>query len=67
VTGNRTQPNPETKQTLKEAGLYIVQGGGHTWPGGGPLPEWFVGSDSRSIDATITMWAFFRAHRLPTR
>ncbi|PYQ58865.1 MAG: hypothetical protein DMF58_13805 [Acidobacteria bacterium] len=44
--------------------LYIVQGGGHTWPGGGPLPKWFVGSDSRSIDATIEMWAFFRAHRL---
>ena len=44
--------------------LYIVQGGGHTWPGGGPLPEWFVGSDSRSIDATSTMWAFFRAHPL---
>src|SRR5713226_8792916 len=44
--------------------LYIVQGGGHTWPGGGPLPEWFVGSDSRSIDATATMWAFFREHPL---
>jgi len=47
--------------------LYIVQGGGHVWPGGGPLPEWFVGSDSRSIDATATMWAFFRAHRLASR
>ena len=23
--------------------LYVVQGGGHTWPGGAPLPEWFVG------------------------
>lgn len=44
--------------------LYIVQGGGHTWFGGGPLPEWFVGSDSRSIDATSTMWAFFREHPL---
>jgi polyhydroxybutyrate depolymerase len=42
--------------------LYIVHGGGHTWPGGGPLPEWFVGSDSRNIDATSTMWAFFREH-----
>jgi polyhydroxybutyrate depolymerase len=47
--------------------LYIVRGGGHTWPGGGPLPEWFVGADSRSIDATTTMWAFFRAHRLPDK
>ena len=47
--------------------LYIVQGGGHAWPGGGPLPEWFVGSDSRSIDATSTMWAFFRAHPLRSK
>ncbi|MDB6035878.1 MAG: hypothetical protein JWM16_6216 [Verrucomicrobiales bacterium] len=47
--------------------LYIVQGGGHVWPGGGALPEWFVGSDSRSIDATTTMWAFFREHRLARR
>ncbi len=45
--------------------LYIVRGGGHVWFGGGPLPEWFAGSDSRSIDATSMMWAFFRAHRLP--
>ena len=44
--------------------LYTVQGGGHTWPGGGPLPEWFVGTTTRSIDATHQMWAFFREHRL---
>jgi polyhydroxybutyrate depolymerase len=44
--------------------LYTVQGGGHTWPGGGPAPEWFVGPTSRSIDATSEMWAFFREHRL---
>ena len=42
--------------------LYTVQGGGHTWPGGGPLPEWFVGPTSRNIDATRQMWAFFREH-----
>jgi polyhydroxybutyrate depolymerase len=44
--------------------LYTVQGGGHTWPGGKPLPEWFVGRTSRSIDATSLMWAFFREHPL---
>jgi polyhydroxybutyrate depolymerase len=44
--------------------LYTVKGGGHSWPGGGPLPEWFVGPTSRSIDATSLMWAFFREHRL---
>jgi len=44
--------------------LYTIRGGGHTWPGGGPLPEWFVGPTSQSIDASSLMWAFFRAHPL---
>jgi polyhydroxybutyrate depolymerase len=46
---------------------YVLTGGGHSWPGGQPLPEWFVGPTSRSIDATSQMWAFFRAHPLLTR
>ena len=45
--------------------LYTVEGGGHTWPGGGPMPEWFAGRTTRSIDASSVMWAFFREHRLP--
>jgi len=45
--------------------LYTVQGGGHSWPGGKPMPEWMVGSTSTGIDATSQMWAFFREHRLP--
>lgn len=44
--------------------LYSIRGGGHTWPGGGPLPEGMVGSTSNSIDATSRMWAFFREHPL---
>jgi polyhydroxybutyrate depolymerase len=44
--------------------LYTIEGGGHTWPGGGPLPEWFVGTTSHSIDATSVMWEFFREHPL---
>jgi len=47
--------------------LYTVEGGGHSWPGGGPLPEWLAGPTSRSIDATARIWAFYREHRLPTR
>jgi polyhydroxybutyrate depolymerase len=47
--------------------LYTVRGGGHTWPGGKPLPEWAVGPTSNGIDATSQMWAFFRAHRLARR
>jgi polyhydroxybutyrate depolymerase len=44
--------------------LYTVRGGGHSWPGGQPMPEWWVGPTSRSIDATSHMWAFFGAHQL---
>ena len=48
--------------------LYTITGGGHTWPGGKPLPEWFVGPTSRNIDASSQMWAFFREHPLrPTQ
>jgi polyhydroxybutyrate depolymerase len=47
--------------------LYTLSGGGHSWPGGKPIPEWMVGPTSRSIDATRQMWAFFREHRLPRR
>jgi polyhydroxybutyrate depolymerase len=42
--------------------LYTIRGGGHTWPGGTPMPEWLVGRTTRSIDATQVMWAFFRDH-----
>lgn len=47
--------------------LYTIEGGGHTWPGGMPLPEWFVGRTTRSIDATSLMWAFFSEHPLRPR
>jgi polyhydroxybutyrate depolymerase len=47
--------------------LYRVEGGGHTWPGGTPLPEWFVGPTSNGVDATRQMWAFFREHQLPRK
>jgi poly(3-hydroxybutyrate) depolymerase len=44
--------------------LYTVQGGGHTWPGGKPMPEGLTGFTSNGVDATSQMWAFFRKHRL---
>jgi polyhydroxybutyrate depolymerase len=39
--------------------LYTLHGDGHVWPGGGALPKWLVGTDSRSMDATKVMWEFF--------
>ena len=47
--------------------LYTVKGGGHSWPGGKPLPKWMIGVTSRSIDASSQMWAFFREHRLQNK
>jgi len=42
--------------------LYTVEGGGHTWPGGKPLPESVVGLTTREISATRVMWEFFLQH-----
>jgi len=47
--------------------LYTINGAGHQWFGGKPMPTWMVGPTSNSIDATKEMWAFFRAHPLPRR
>lgn len=44
--------------------FFTILGGGHTWPGGKPMPEWRVGPTSDSIDATREMWAFFSEHPL---
>jgi len=44
--------------------LYTIKEGGHAWPGGKPLPEWWVGTTTREIDATALMWEFFSKHPL---
>lgn len=41
---------------------YVIENGGHTWPGGGDMPVWLVGHTTRDVDATRLMWAFFEAH-----
>jgi len=45
--------------------FYSIQNGGHTWPGGEPLPEWIAGYTTDEIDATELMWDFFQKHPLP--
>lgn len=42
--------------------LYTVEGGGHTWPGARPLPEFLAGPTTASVDATALLWSFFEAH-----
>jgi polyhydroxybutyrate depolymerase len=44
--------------------FYTIDGGGHSWPGGGYLPKFIVGKTSHDIDATRTMWDFFQQHPL---
>lgn len=44
--------------------LYTIRGGGHTWPGGQGMPEWILGRNTRSIDASSEMWNFFVQHPL---
>jgi polyhydroxybutyrate depolymerase len=45
--------------------FYIIEGGGHTWPGG---PSYTTGTiiqrSTRDIDATAVLWRFFQAHTL---
>lgn len=48
-----------------EVVLYTIEDGGHTWPGGQPIPG--VGKTSRDIDATDEMWRFFQVYRLDSQ
>jgi polyhydroxybutyrate depolymerase len=45
--------------------FYTVQGGGHSWPGGEPLPKFIVGHTTQDVDATRLMWDFFTRHPMP--
>lgn len=40
----------------------VVDGGGHTWPGGLPIP---LGKTSKDMNATELMLDFFEAHPMP--
>ena len=43
-----------------EVTLCTVDGGGHTWPGGTPVPS--LGHTTTMMSATDKMWTFFVAH-----
>ena len=45
--------------------FYIIDGGGHTWPGTAiPLPPGRFGLTTKQLDASTTIWDFFKAHPL---
>lgn len=41
---------------------YLVEGDGHTWPGGPSLPS--LGNATKEISASALIWKFFAAHKL---
>jgi len=49
-----------------DAELYVIEGGGHTWPGSSFLAgaSSIVGRTTTSIDADAVMWSFFETHPL---
>lgn len=51
---------PENSQIV----FYLVNGGGHTWPGVGNLPE-SLGPTNMDINAGEVIWDFFSRQRLP--
>jgi polyhydroxybutyrate depolymerase len=47
---------------------YVVNGGGHTWPGGAQyLPAAFVGKTTRNIDGSSVIWEFLAKHEREQR
>lgn len=48
-----------------DVALYTIEGGGHTWPGGGNVfPEFIVGKTNHEINATNILWDFYQQHPL---
>lgn len=47
-----------------DVAFYTIDGGGHTWPGGVPMPAIVVGHTTQDIDATRLMWTFFQQNPL---
>jgi polyhydroxybutyrate depolymerase len=46
-----------------EVVVYAIEGGGHTWPGGPQyLPAFLIGKASHNLEATQTIWDFFKRH-----
>ncbi len=46
-----------------EVVVYVIEGGGHTWPQGPQyLPAFLVGKASHNLDGTQVIWEFFKHH-----
>lgn len=64
---DKLEVTKKTYRPLKagaEVVLCVVQGGGHTWPGGLALGG-LLGACTYNISATDALWEFFQKHSLP--
>jgi polyhydroxybutyrate depolymerase len=57
VTKTTYGPGKEGSEVV----LYVVDGGGHTWPGL-PSPVGFLGKSTKNISANDLIWEFFKKH-----
>jgi len=48
------------KEAARKVVLYVIDGGGHTWPGATPVR--FLGKSTAQISANDLIWEFFRKH-----
>lgn len=49
-----------------EVVLYVIEGGGHTWPGRNPILK-FLGNYTRNISANDLIWEFFEKHPMKAK
>jgi polyhydroxybutyrate depolymerase len=50
-------------QNSSEVALYVIEGGGHTWPGRKPTLL-FLGKSTQNLNANDVIWDFFSRHHL---
>jgi polyhydroxybutyrate depolymerase len=55
--------NYGTGKDGSEVVLYVIEGGGHTWPGR-PAPVPWIGRPTRNVEANDVIWEFFQKHFL---
>ncbi len=48
-----------------EVVLFVIEGGGHTWPGREPIGGALLGKAALDLDANALIWAFFLKHPKP--
>jgi polyhydroxybutyrate depolymerase len=64
ATGEVRGVHYENCRSDSDVVFYTIDGGGHSWPGGGFLPEAIVGHTTQDVDATRVIWEFFQEHPL---